>query len=518
MGESIQLSNGLPSCIRAGEVLGSKYRLERELGRGAMGTVWAAMHLSLGQRVAIKLIAAEHAQSDEARIRFRTEAQAAARLKSRHVVQVYDDGETPEGTPFIVMEFLEGESLEARLEREASIPLVDAVRITGQVARALARAHAQGIIHRDLKPGNIFLARSDEDELGWLAKVLDFGIAKVEEHREHSTTKTGTVLGTPLFMSPEQVRGASNVDQRADLYSLGMCFYNMITGKFGFDGESFGDILVSICTEPLPDIQVAAPWVSDEVAAWFQRCCARDPANRFQSADELLEALQSAVGATIQSVNRRSAPEEQLGPSGTLKGHSPPVSPNTRAVGEDSGEFAARSESATDPVATLRDQPGVNSESTSVLTVREFPVPRSVLGKRSRWFAAAAILLALGGAASSLRSGSGQQTVEPGAESPPATLAAPSAVIPEIHATKVAQNPAPLPAPSAAEPAPAAASTPSASAPERASTSTDEKLAEAGALTKAAPRAVAPKKSRAASRTAAEKSPKPAATAIDIGF
>jgi hypothetical protein len=167
-------------------------------------------------------------------------------------------------------------------------------------------------------------------------------------------------------------------------------------------------------------------------------------------------------------------------------------------------------------VATLREQPGVNSESTSVLTVREFPVPRSVLGKRSRWFAAAAILLAVGGAASSLRSGSGQRTVEPGAET--AAVAAPSAVVPELHATQVAQKPALLPAPSAVEPALVAASTQSASAPVGAPTSTDAKLAEAGAPAKVATRAVAPKKPRAATRTAAEKSPKPAATAIDIGF
>jgi serine/threonine-protein kinase len=393
MGQQFQLSNGLPSCIRAGEVLAGKYRLERELGRGAMGTVWAAMHLTLGQRVAIKLISSEHAQSPEARVRFRTEAKAAARLRSRHVVQVYDDGETPEGTPFIVMEHLEGESLEARLEREGAVPLLDAVRITAQVARALARAHAQGIVHRDLKPGNIFLARSDEEELGWLAKVLDFGIAKLDEPRDQSTTKTGTVLGTPLFMSPEQVRGASTVDHRADLYSLGMCFFNMLTGKFAFDGESFGSILVAICTEPLPDLRTFAPWAGDGAALWFQRACARDPSARYQSADEQIEALQAAVGTTSQIVGRQAAPEEQRGPSGTLKGHSPPLSPSTRAFTvEETGQFAAQPPqplAMTAPKA--RTQPGVTSESISVLTVPGVEARSS--NKKTALFGVAAVCL-----------------------------------------------------------------------------------------------------------------------------
>src|SRR6478735_924228 len=212
MNEPGAAARGLPSMIREGQVLGGKYRLEREIGRGSMGTVWSAVHLTLGQRGAIKLISAEHAQAVEARLRFGTEAKAAARLRSRYVVQVYDDGETPAGTPYIVLEYLEGETLEQRLERERDLPLNDAVRITRHVARALSRAHAAGIVHRDLKPANVFLTRSDDDDGGWLAKVLDFGIAKVAEHgiattntnttTTTTTTTTGTLLGTPLFMSP----------------------------------------------------------------------------------------------------------------------------------------------------------------------------------------------------------------------------------------------------------------------------------------------------------------------------
>src|SRR6187551_425167 len=288
-----------PPSIRSGNVLHGKYRLERELGRGAMGTVWAAIHLTLDQRVAIKVISSEIANSAEAIQRFHTEAKAAAKLRSRYVVQVYDDGETPEGLPYIVMEYLEGESLEDRIVRDGDIPLAEAVRITTHVGRALSRAHSRGIVHRDLKPANIFITKSEDDEMGWVAKVLDFGIAKLDDNRDKSTTKTGTVLGTPLFMSAEQVRGASNVDARADLYSLGMVFYNMLTGKYAFEGSSFGDLLVSICTDPLPKLGQYAPWASQALEVWFQKASAREASARFQSADEMIDDLYAAANLSF---------------------------------------------------------------------------------------------------------------------------------------------------------------------------------------------------------------------------
>jgi serine/threonine protein kinase len=421
MGETVVLSNGLPLGVRSGEVIGGKYRLERELGRGAMGTVWVAQHVTLGQRVAIKFIASEHAQSPDARARFSIEAKAAARLKSRHVVQVYDDGETAEGTPYIVMEYLEGETLESRLERERELPLLDAVRVTGQVARALARAHARGIVHRDLKPANIYLARNDEDELGWTTKVLDFGIAKLEESTALSTTKTGAVLGTPLFMSPEQVRGAHRVDSRSDLYSLGACFFNMLTGRFPFDGESFGDVLVSICTDPLPDLKQAAPTVSDAVANWFKRCCAREPGQRFQSADELVEALQSAVGGAVALVQRGSVPEEFRGPSGTLRGHSAPLGPKTRALStDDSGPFPALAEGA----ASSQELSGSNS--ASVLTLHDRAEGNAARRSRSRWLVglAAGLALLLMGALV-LRRAPSEALAKPAAAAPIAMAAKP---------------------------------------------------------------------------------------------
>jgi serine/threonine-protein kinase len=322
MSDTIVLSESPIASFLSGDVIAGKYRLDHELGRGAMGTVWAATHTTLGQRVAIKLIAAEHAHSAEARQRFRLEAKAAARLKSRHAVQVYDDGETL-GVPYIVMEYLDGETLEARLDRQRDMALPEAIRITSHVGRALAKAHARGIVHRDLKSGNVFIARTEDDELGWVAKVLDFGVAKLVDMASASTTKTGTIVGTPLFMSPEQIRGASTVDHRADLYSLGMVFYNMVTGTHPFNGPSYSDVLVAICTEDLPDIRERAPWIPEAVAAWYRKACARDLGERFQSADEMIEALREAAGPHSR-LSRPSVPEAVGGPSGTLLGHVPP--------------------------------------------------------------------------------------------------------------------------------------------------------------------------------------------------
>jgi serine/threonine protein kinase len=288
----------LSSDLQKGSLLGGKYRLEREIGRGAMGTVWSAIHESLQQRVAVKIISPEHAGSDELRKRFDTEARAAAKLRSRFVVAVSDNGLTPQGVPYIVMEYLEGECLEDRIARAGCLSLRETARVARHVSRALSRAHARGIIHRDLKPANIFLTKSDDDDdlNDWTAKVLDFGIAKMDDFSENSTTKTGAVLGTPLFMSPEQVRGASSVDHRADLYSFGMVIYNMLTGTYAFEGQSFGDLLVSICTDPLPRLSQSAPHIPAELDRWFQKACARDPSERYATASDLMDAFAESLG------------------------------------------------------------------------------------------------------------------------------------------------------------------------------------------------------------------------------
>jgi eukaryotic-like serine/threonine-protein kinase len=285
------------SMFPPGALIAGKYRIEHLIGRGGMGSVWAATHIGLGQLVAVKLISRRYATSREARQRFDMEAKAVAQLRSRHVVQVFDNGETEDGTPYIAMELLEGESLDQRIAKGGPMPVDAVVRIANQVSRALTRAHAVGIVHRDLKPENIFLTHSQDDDEE-IAKVLDFGIAKIKrtDGSNSSSTRTGAVLGTPLFMSPEQARGLKTVDHRTDVYSLGMVIYMMLTGRPAISGDSFGDILVAICTQPLPPICSVAPWLPPSFEAWFQRACAREPGDRFQTPEQLMEGLAAAAG------------------------------------------------------------------------------------------------------------------------------------------------------------------------------------------------------------------------------
>src|SRR5579863_6158765 len=274
------------SLIVAGAVLAGKFRLDALVGEGGMGSVWSATHLGLGQAVAIKFISRDFVKSEEALRRFDSEAKAAAQLRSRHVVQVFDNGTLEDGTPYIAMELLRGENVHARVHRAGPVPLPEAFEILGQCCKALGRAHAAGIIHRDIKPDNIFLAQTDEE--GTLVKVLDFGIAKFQAGpNDHASTRTGAVLGTPLYMSPEQARGLKTIDHRTDLYSLGLVAYTMLTGNLAFSSESFGDLLLQICTAPLPSLCANAPWLPAAMEAWFQRACAREPAGRFASAQEL---------------------------------------------------------------------------------------------------------------------------------------------------------------------------------------------------------------------------------------
>ncbi|HLK36455.1 MAG TPA: serine/threonine-protein kinase, partial [Polyangiaceae bacterium] len=209
--------------MAAGTVIAGKYRLDTRLGSGGMGTVWSCTHLVLGERMAVKIVSTSTALSPEVRSRFAREARAAARLKSRFSVQVFDSGELPHGTPYIVMEYLEGETLRERLRRVTRLMLSETVAILAQVARGLQRAHEAGIIHRDIKPDNIFLAHTSDD--GVVAKVFDFGVVKLMDAAHATETVEGTFVGTPQFMSPEQAMGQSDVDARTDIYSLGVLAY-----------------------------------------------------------------------------------------------------------------------------------------------------------------------------------------------------------------------------------------------------------------------------------------------------
>jgi|HubBroStandDraft_1064217.scaffolds.fasta_scaffold01162_12 eukaryotic-like serine/threonine-protein kinase len=302
---------------RAGLVVAGKFRLDAMIGQGGMGSVWSATHLGLGNRIAIKLVSREFVRSPDALRRFDAEAKAAARLQSRHVVQVYDSGTLDDATPYIAMELLSGQNLQGRIEASGPVSLAESVDILAQCCKGLGRAHALGIVHRDIKPDNIFLAQSPDDE-GYTVKILDFGVAKLSQasDRDGSTTKTGTVLGTPLYMSPEQARGLRGIDHRTDIYSLGLVAYTMLTGRVAFNGESFGDILLKICTEPLPKLSASVN-VPPSLESWFGHVCARDPAARCASTQEFIETLRAAVGDAIPRARAPSSPGVGSGPNFT---------------------------------------------------------------------------------------------------------------------------------------------------------------------------------------------------------
>jgi eukaryotic-like serine/threonine-protein kinase len=298
-----------PQALPSSELVASKYRLTRLIGRGGMGSVWEGIHVTLGNRVAVKFIETDYADNDEARTRFENEARAAARLQSKHVVGVFDYGVMPDGRPFIVMEYLSGESLDARLERSGPMTVEQTVVIITQVSRALSKAHAAGIVHRDLKPENVFLVHDDEDGTD-IAKVVDFGIAKFTDTSMgvSSSTRTGSVLGTPYYMSPEQARGLRSLDFRSDLWSLAVITYRCLTGRFPFEGEAIGDLLVKICTAALPVPSQVAP-TPPGFDAWFEKAMQRDPALRFASATEFADQLASSCGLGAVRPRLPSAPQ-----------------------------------------------------------------------------------------------------------------------------------------------------------------------------------------------------------------
>lgn len=278
----------------AGTIVAGRYRLERELAQGGMGSIWVARHLRLDVDVALKFMAPEFADSPELRARFEREAKAAALLKSPHAVQVHDYG-IDGGAPYIVMELLEGEDLAARLAREGRLSLAATRRIVEDVGKALRRAHEVGLIHRDMKPANIFLARQAGDEV---VKILDFGIAKTTGViGGDQATRADALLGSPSYMSPEQVRSSARVDHRTDLWSLGVIAFRCLTGRLPFPEGELGDVFVSICTAPIPRPSEVAPDLGPDVDRFFARALARPVEQRFQSVSEFIEAFAALPGA-----------------------------------------------------------------------------------------------------------------------------------------------------------------------------------------------------------------------------
>jgi serine/threonine-protein kinase len=315
------------SAVSAGHVLRGRYRLESQLGAGGMGTIWRAQDLVLNAPVAVKVIDRTAVPDEETLSRFMREAQSAANLRSPHVVQIFDHGLDGK-VPYMAMELLEGENLAQRIKRNKRLTAQETARVLSHIGRAISRAHEAGIVHRDLKPENVFLVKNEDEEI---AKVLDFGVAKVESHAlsEGTRTRTGSILGTPFYMSPEQAQGNRTVDSRSDLWSMAVIAFECLTGKRPFYSDGLGDLVLAICVRdiPVPSSIGSVPLGFD---AWWARAVARDPEKRFQTAKELTESLREALGLEPKELVREAphaAPEIEVTSAPDTSRDTPPTDP-----------------------------------------------------------------------------------------------------------------------------------------------------------------------------------------------
>ena len=282
------------------------YRVLRQIGAGGMGSVWLAEHVALGRQAALKVLHLEFSSRPDIVTRFFNEARIATAIPDPGVVQIFDFGQDGDGRAYIVMELLDGEPLDRRLQREGALCLKDGLRLLRQVASTLGAAHARGIVHRDLKPENIYIVRDPEVPGGERAKVLDFGIAKLAGDPGNARTQSLALMGTPSFMSPEQCRGAGQVDPRSDVYALGCVLFTLVVGRPPFQADGAGDIIAMHLREPAPAPSQLRAGIPPEIDRLLLRCLAKDPAQRFPTAADLAIAIGRLLGSLPPVLARRT--------------------------------------------------------------------------------------------------------------------------------------------------------------------------------------------------------------------
>lgn len=303
-----------PHTMMAGSLIG-QYRVLGKLGEGGMGIVFEAVHEAIERHVAIKVLHAEYAKDPEFAKRFVNEARAVNRVDHPGLVQISDYGQLADGAAYIVMEYIKGETLRGRLQRAGGrLPTADAVKLSLQLADCLAAAHAEGIVHRDLKPENVMIIRSPRRGEGERTKLLDFGIAKLfEDSREHIKTRTNAVMGTPVYMSPEQCRGAGSVDHKSDVYSLGVMMYLMVAGQPPFSGEGLGEILGKHMYEDPPKLALLAKSTPMQLVELVHRMLRKNK-NQRPTMGEVAATL-DALGAQPGAQTAQRAPTEADAPT-----------------------------------------------------------------------------------------------------------------------------------------------------------------------------------------------------------
>jgi serine/threonine protein kinase len=291
VGDSPPNADEAVTSVRPGDVLAGKYRVERVLGVGGMGVVVAAHHIPLDERVALKFLRPHALGNADAIARFIREARAAAKIKNEHVARVIDVGALEDGSPYMVMEYLEGRDLSAWLEHRGPMPIEQAVDFVIQAGEAVAEAHVLGIVHRDLKPANLFCIQRSDGQLA--VKVLDFGISKVTQNGAgaHGMTKTNELMGSPYYMSPEQMQQPKGVDLRTDIWAFGVILFELIIGRPPFLSESIMDLAIKVATEPVPAMRSLRPEVPALLEAIVFKCLEKERRRRYENVAELAVAL-----------------------------------------------------------------------------------------------------------------------------------------------------------------------------------------------------------------------------------
>jgi eukaryotic-like serine/threonine-protein kinase len=312
----------MTSPVREGEIIAGKYRIDRVLGAGGMGIVVSAQHLQLKQRVAIKFLLDQAMAAPDSVARFLREAQAAARIQSEHVARVLDVSTLESGAPYMVMEFLEGSDLAELLEQRGPLPLAEAVGYLLEACEGVAEAHAAGVVHRDLKPANLFLCQRGSGRS--LIKVLDFGISKTQnagaaESTELALTKTSAVMGSPVYMSPEQMASAKNVDARTDIWSLGVSLFELVTGERPFGGETLTELIASVLRLPPRSLRELQHEIPSEFESALTRSLEKERTERYQTVADFAAAIApfgpSHSDAVVERISRTLGVTPQSGPA-----------------------------------------------------------------------------------------------------------------------------------------------------------------------------------------------------------
>lgn len=485
-----------------GKTIDGKYQIVRLLGQGGMGAVYEAAHLGTGRRVALKVILGEITISRDAILRFQREARAAGVIESQHIVQVLDTGiDREHGVPFMVMEYLVGEDLQKLCERRGPLPPDLALRIIAQACSGLHKAHTAQVVHRDIKPANIYLAHRDDGDV--VVRLLDFGIAKVKEDQlngnpNQGLTRTGSMLGSPLYMSPEQAQGLKTVDHRTDVWSLGAVLYEALSGKTPHHrAETLGQLIMAICTSPPAPIEQLVPSLPPSVAEIVHRALRLDPGERFQSAAEMRDAIRELLphGSALQ--------ETMLAPLAETSGRAANAV-ESPAVGQ-----GATASPVLQPQSTNQSTAAAASLTADPFVRTANKVPSSKLPLLGALGAAA--LLGAGGLWLT------QRASHDAAASSASGVAAASPLPPATPEPSAAAAPAPVAkAPTAAEPSAAAGAIPSANT-ERAAAAAS-KASNRPVVQQAPPPKSAKPVAAAPAPPAKASAPKPADLTVDKKF